>query len=119
MRLFAILALCGALLACAIADNAVDRTTMEVRGAQLFVAGEITSRTPANFETVLAANPQITTVVLTRMSGALDDAAVIRMGYLLRGKGLDTALTPESEIYSGAVDLFLAGNRRRVGCWYN
>ena len=87
---------------------------MEVRGAQLFVAGEITSRTPANFETVLAANPQIKTIVLTRMSGALDDAAVIRMGYLLRGKGLDTALTPESEIYSGAVDLFLAGNRRRV-----
>lgn len=110
-------ALCTALLllwGCAIADNAVDRTTMEVSGTRLFMSGEITSRTPAHFAAVLAQNPQITTVVQTDMPGSLDDDAVVRMGYALRDRGLNTQLTAQSEIYSGAVDLFLAGTRRSM-----
>jgi hypothetical protein len=112
MRLAALLGAVLAILGCAIADNAVDRTAMEVRGSQLWLNGEITSRTPANFEAVIAANPQIVTVVQGMMPGSLDDQAVLRMGYFLRGRGLDTHLTAQSEIYSGAVDLFLAGVRR-------
>ncbi|MGJ8616765.1 MAG: alpha/beta hydrolase [Sulfitobacter sp.] len=100
--------------ACAIADNAVDRTTFEVRGAQLFMEGEITSRTPANFERLIAENPQITTVVQGYMPGSLDDEAVVRMGYKLRSLGLNTHLNADSEIYSGAVDLFLAGRNRTM-----
>ena len=113
-RLFAILALCTALLGCAVVGNAVDRTTMEVQGTALFMAGEITSRTPANFERLLAENPQVRTIVLTNMSGSLDDGAVQRMGYHLRNAGMNTRLTAQSEIYSGAVDLFLAGSRRSM-----
>ncbi|MFC6584448.1 hypothetical protein [Sulfitobacter aestuariivivens] len=48
------------------------------------------------------------------MPGSLDDEAVTRMGYALRNAGLNTHLTAQSEIYSGAVDLFLAGNRRSM-----
>ncbi|MEM6303833.1 MAG: alpha/beta hydrolase [Pseudomonadota bacterium] len=104
----------GALAACAIADNAVDRARFDVDGARLFMSGEITSRTPATFERLLVENPQLRTVVMTSMQGSLDDAAVLRMGYRLRDAGLDTHLTAQSEIYSGAVDLFLAGNRRSM-----
>lgn len=103
-----------ALGACATLDNAVDRTALTVDGTRLLMAGEITSRTPENFEAVLSANPQITTVVPQVMQGSLDDTAVLRMGYALRARGLDTHLTARSEIYSGAVDLFLAGNRRTM-----
>lgn len=115
MRLGAVLALLAALpLGCAIADNAVDRTALDVQGAQLFISGEVTSRTPANFLAVLDANPQITTVVQTYMPGSLDDEAVLRMGYAVRDRGLNTHLTAQSEIYSGAVDLFLAGRTRTM-----
>lgn len=115
MRLFAVLAMVVAVLwGCAIADNAVDRTQIEVRGAQLFLSGEMTSRTPANFVAALDANPQVTTVVQTYMPGSLDDEAVLRMGYALRDRGLNTHLTAQSEIYSGAVDLFLAGRQRTM-----
>lgn len=104
----------GGLSACAIADNAVDRARFEVLGTRLTMAGEITSHTPATFSRLLAENPQLTTVVMTDMPGSLDDEAVIRMGYQLRDAGLDTHLLARSEIYSGAVDLFLAGNRRTM-----
>lgn len=106
--------LCLLLGACAIADNAVDRTTFEVEGTRLLMSGEITSRTPANFERLLAENPQIATIVPMVMQGSLDDQAVLRMGYLLRDKGLKTHLSAQSEIYSGAVDLFLAGQQRSM-----
>lgn len=112
-RAFVALAL-AALGACAIADNAVDRVRFEVEGARLLMNGEITSRTPATFARLLTENPQLTTVVLLDMPGSLDDKAVIRMGYQLRDAGLDTELTSQSAIYSGAVDLFLAGNRRKM-----
>ncbi|WP_082899134.1 hypothetical protein [Sulfitobacter sp. EhC04] len=100
--------------ACAIADNAVDRTRMEVTGARLFISGEITSRTPANFVELLDANPQVAEVVPRVMQGSLDDQAVLRMGYLIRERGLDTHLEARSAIYSGAVDLFLAGTSRTM-----
>lgn len=114
MRLAALVMLALGLLGCAIADNAVDRTTMEVEGARLYISGEITSRTPAHFEALVAANPALRTVVPRVMQGSLDDEAVLRMGYFLRARGLNTHLTAQSEIYSGAVDLFLAGNRRTM-----
>ncbi|MEM6940544.1 MAG: alpha/beta hydrolase [Pseudomonadota bacterium] len=108
----ALFALLIALLGCAIADNAVDRTQMSVEGSQLFISGEITSRTPGNFRALLAAHPEVRTIVPLRMSGSSDETATYRIGYLIRDSGLDTRLTPGSEIYSGAVSLFIAGNRR-------
>lgn len=113
-RGFLMAGLCAGLGACAIVDNAVDRTTLEVRGNRLLMAGEITSKTPANFEKILAENPQITTIVPQVMEGSLDDEAVLRMGYVIRRKGLNTHLEARSEIYSGAVDLFLAGRQRSM-----
>ena len=110
----ACLAMVLALLGCAIADNAVDRARFDVRGTQLFMEGEITSRTPATFERLIAENPQVTTIVQGYMPGSLDDEAVVRMGYRLRSLGLNTHLTADSEIYSGAVDLFLAGRTRTM-----
>jgi hypothetical protein len=100
--------------ACSIADNAVDRATFEVRGSELLLGGEITSRTPASFIALLEENPQITTIVQTYMPGSLDDEAVLQMGYALRDRGLNTHLRQDSEIYSGAVDLFLAGRNRSM-----
>ncbi len=114
MRLVACFAVVLALFGCAIADNAVDRAEFEVQGTRLLMSGEITSRTPGNFERLIAENPQITTIVQGYMPGSLDDEAVVQMGYRVRELGLNTHLTADSEIYSGAVDLFLAGRTRTM-----
>ncbi|GLT10060.1 alpha/beta hydrolase [Sulfitobacter sp. G21635-S1] len=103
-----------ALAACATIENASDGTTLRVEGDRLYLAGTITSRTPANFERLLAQNPQVRTLVPTQVSGSVDGAATVRMGYLLRARGIDTHLTPDSVVDSGGVDLFLAGNRRTM-----
>ncbi|MDF3457615.1 hypothetical protein HKX54_03080 [Sulfitobacter sp. M57] len=114
MRLGAVLGLALLVLGCAVADNAVDRTTMQLDGARLVLNGEITSRTPAHFIAALNANPQVQVIVPFDMAGSTDEEAVYRMGDAIRNRGLDTHLTAESEIYSGAVNLFLAGNRRTI-----
>lgn len=114
MRVLRHVVLVAGLAACALAENAVDRTTLEVRGDQVRMAGVITSRTPANFVQMLDENPQVRTVVERVMEGSLDDQATIDIGYIIRARGLATHLEADSEIYSGAVDLFLAGNRRTM-----
>ncbi|MGC1504868.1 MAG: hypothetical protein WA782_12105 [Sulfitobacter sp.] len=114
MRLGVVLGLVLGVLGCAVADNVVDRTTMQLDGARLVLSGEITSRTPANFVAALDDNPQVQVIVPFDMSGSVDEMAVYRMGDAIRHRGLDTHLTAQSEIYSGAVNLFLAGTRRTI-----
>lgn len=115
MRLGAVLWLALALLVgCAVADNAVDRMTVQLDGPRMVLSGEITSRTPAHFIAALNENPQVKVIVPFDMAGSVDEMAVYRMGEAIRTRGLDTHLTAQSEIYSGAVNLFLAGNRRTI-----
>jgi hypothetical protein len=108
LALFLLLGACGTL------ENLRDGTEMRVAGERLYISGEITSPTAARFERVLAAHPQVALVVPLEMGGSLDDRAVLRMGHLLRDRGLDTHLTGQSRIYSGAVDLFIAGRERTM-----
>ncbi len=89
---------------CGIAGNLRQGLDFTVVRDRLLVRGVITSRSPAAFEDVLAQNPQIRTIVLQIVEGSLDDDAMIRMGYAIRDRGLDTALQSDSGIYSGAVD---------------
>ena len=118
MRPGAVLWLALALLVgCAVADNAVDRMTVQLDGPRMVLSGEITSRTPAHFIAALNENPQVEVIVPFDMAGSVDEMAVYRMGDAIRTRGLDTHLTAQSEIYSGAVNLFLAGNRRRAPYW--
>lgn len=114
MRLGGFFAVVLLVSGCAAGGNAVDRTTIEVDGPVMYLSGVITTLTPANVEAALAANPQVTTVVPVDMDGSLDEAADHRIGYFIRGHGLNTHLAARSEIYSGAVSVFLGGNRRTI-----
>jgi len=95
--------------------NTVRTTRLEVSGDRLMVSGEINALTLEQFEEVMAALPDIKTLVLTGISGSSDDATNVRLGYRVRELGLSTHVPPGAEIYSGGVDLFLAGVRRTVG----
>ncbi|MFT5649819.1 MAG: hypothetical protein ACJAXK_000191 [Yoonia sp.] len=108
----------GALGSCEIvavtALNMVETTTYTVTGETLFMAGEINSETDEQFEVIIAANPQITTIVECAVPGSLDDDTMISLSYRVRELGLNTHLTSTSDIASGGVDFFLAGVERTM-----
>ncbi len=96
------------------AMNLVETTQFTVDGDRLLMNGEINSKTYNQFVEVMAANPQISVLVEQEVPGSLDDDTMIRVAYKLRELGLDTHLEGDSQIYSGGVDLFLAGVRRTM-----
>ncbi len=99
-------------LAAVAALNMRTTTAFSVEGDDLRMSGLINRKTLEQFEAVLADNPQVRRLVELKVMGSVDDDTMIRLAYRVRQLGLDTHLTAESEIYSGGVDLFLAGVRR-------
>jgi hypothetical protein len=96
------------------AMNLVEITEFTVDGERLIMNGEINSKTYDQFIEVMAHNPQIKVLVEQNVPGSLDDDTMIKLAYKVRALGLDTYLQSNSEIYSGGVDLFLAGVHRTM-----
>jgi len=107
-------ALGGCEIAAVTALNLVETTSFTVDGDMLFMTGEINSKTDEQFEAVIAANPQIKTVVECFVPGSLDDDTMIPLSYRVRALGLNTYLTADSEVASGGSDFFLAGVERQM-----
>lgn len=105
-----------ALWGCVAVFGDFEENIYEVAGSRLFMSGEITPLSPRSFKAVIRAHPEVETIVLLDMPGSVDEEAVHDLGYFIRDTGLNTHLTPQSEVYSGAVDLFLAGTGRTMTC---
>lgn len=90
------------------------RVGFVVVGERLLMHGQVTRRTPADFRDVMAANPQITTLVLQDMQGVRDVDAALALGRDVRARGLSTALQSDSDVSGAAVALFLAGTGRQM-----
>jgi hypothetical protein len=88
--------------------------TLTVEGPALYMSGEITPDTDDAFAAVIAANPQITTLIACEIPGSLDDETMIALSYRVRELGLKTHLTARSLVASGGTDLFLAGTVRTI-----
>lgn len=97
-----------------IAMNQIETTRFEVRGDELWMNGEINSKTYKQFVEVMDANPDITTLVEEVVPGSLDDDTMIKLAYEVRARQLNTRLLATSAIDSGGVDLFLAGVERSM-----
>lgn len=69
-----------------------------------------------DFRRFLRENPDVHTLVLGKMSGTQDLVTNTKIARLIRKRGLNTHLNAGSYIASGAVDLFLAGERRTMDC---
>ena len=106
------LSACGTIFS--IAVNMVETTEFTVEGDTLLMTGTINSKTLAQFNEIYAQNPDITTLVELSIPGSMDDDTMIALAYRVRELGLNTHLRARSEIYSGGVDLFLAGVRRTI-----
>lgn len=94
--------------------NMVETTEFTVEGTNLLMNGEINSKTLDQFNAVIAENPDIDTLVELDVPGSLDDDTMYELAYRVRELGLNTHLKSESRIYSGGVDLFLAGVERSI-----
>lgn len=94
--------------------NSFEITEFEVRDDELWMNGEINSKTLDQFNEVMEANPDITTLVEEVVPGSLDDETMIELAYEVRQRGLNTRLISNSAIDSGGVDLFLAGVERTM-----
>jgi len=95
-------------------QNQFELTEFEVRDDKLLMSKVINSQTLKQFEEIIAENPNITTLVELEVEGSMDDDTMIALSYRVRELGLNTYLTSTSEIYSGGVDLFLAGVERTM-----
>ncbi len=112
-----LLCLPARVLVAAVAQNLDEVTVFEVTGDQreyLLMEGTINSDTPAQLKAILDANPQVRTIVMLECPGSDDDEANLPMARMVRARGLNTHLTSTSNIASGAVDFFLAGNVRTM-----
>lgn len=69
-------------------------------------------RSPAQFAAMLAAFPRIGTLEMLECPGTLDDGANLRLGRMIRAKGLVTWVPAGGSVRSGGVELFLAGVKR-------
>jgi len=83
----------------------LDSTRARLRGVT-------DSRSPQAFETMLRYHPGITVLEMSRCLGTVDDQANLRLGRMIRARGITTHIPEAGFVGSGAVELFLAGVRR-------
>lgn len=76
--------------------------------------GLVDSRTPADFGAMLRAFPGIATLRMIECPGSEDDEANLSLARMLRRAGIETLVPAGGSVRSGAVELFLAGVRRRA-----
>ena len=94
--------------------NLINETEFRVDGTTLHMTGLINSQTPGQLEDIFAANPDIERIVMGDMPGSLDDEANLEGAAWVAKQGVDTYLTKDSNIASGATDFFLVGQNRIV-----
>jgi len=81
-------------------------------GTRAALVAETDSYSPADFQKMLRAYPGIRTLEMPDCPGTLDDHANLRLGRMIRAKGLATHVPDHGSVRSGAVELFLAGASR-------
>ena len=74
--------------------------------------GVINGRTEDRFDKLISDHPKINTIILEDCPGSKNDDENLRVSKKIYDQGINTMLRSNSEIASGAVDLFLAGNKR-------
>jgi hypothetical protein len=71
-------------------------------------------RSPAAFTAMLRDYPDIATLEMVDCPGTEDDQANLRLGRMIRARGIATHVPDGGSVRSGAVELFLAGAQRRA-----
>lgn len=75
------------------------------------LVGETDEASPAQFAALLNTFPQIATLELVEVPGTQDDRANLKLGRMIRARGIATHVPDGGSVRSGGVELFLAGVR--------
>lgn len=94
--------------------NKEKLTELKVNGEKLYISGIINERAYFDIKKVLENNPQLKIAILDNIEGSIDDDFNLKASLLIHKAKLDTFVPKNSEIYSGAVDMFCAGKERIV-----
>ncbi len=78
------------------------------------MSGDLGTITYSQIKDLIKNHPSVKTLILTNSSGSVNDAVNMHTGRLLRENGFTTKVLSDSDIASGAVDLFCAGVERIV-----
>ncbi|MEA3263113.1 MAG: alpha/beta hydrolase [Pseudomonadota bacterium] len=70
------------------------------------------SASPAQFAAMVKAYPGISLIEMIECPGTEDDRANLRLGRMIRARGMATVVPAGGSVRSGGVELFLAGARR-------
>ena len=70
------------------------------------------SSSPAQFQAMMAAYPSISMIEMIEVPGTEDDRANLKLGRMIRERGLTTFVPAGGSVRSGGVELFLAGKQR-------
>lgn len=87
---------------------------LEIVGDEAFLSGDLGTETYAQIKDLIENHPNVKTLVLTSISGSVNDAVNMHTGRLVHEAKLNTKVLADSDIASGAVDLFCAGENRIV-----
>ncbi len=86
----------------------------EIKNNEAYLSGDLGTITYAQLKDLIQNHPTIKTIVMTNISGSVNDAVNMHTGRLLRQHGFTTKVLSDSDIASGGVDLFCAGIKRIV-----
>ncbi len=87
---------------------------VEIKGDEAFLSGDLGTITYYQIKDLIKNHPEVKTIVMTNISGSVNDAVNMHTGRLLRENGFTTKVLSDSNIASGGVDLFCAGVNRIV-----
>ena len=87
---------------------------LEIKDNEAYLSGSLGTVTYAQIKDLIKNHPEVRTIIMTSISGSVNDAVNMHTGRLLRKNGFTTKLLSNSDISSGGVDLFCAGNKRIV-----
>lgn len=85
-----------------------------VTGTTALMSGLIVEGTPSVLNALIAAHPEVDTIVMINVVGSLDTEATFIAGRMLRQHGLNTHVPTNGVIASGGTDLFISGVIRTV-----
>lgn len=93
----------------------VSPTVIEMGNPNKDEKNTISKKTPKNFAKLIEKYPNIKTLNIRWCDGSMDDDANFIVSQNIHDHGININLMDNGEIYSGGVDLFLAGVERTIG----
>ena len=87
---------------------------IEIKENEAYLSGGLGTVTYQQIKDLIKNHPKVRTIVMTHISGSLNDDVNMHTGRLLRDNNFTTKVLANSDIASGGVDLFCAGKKRIV-----